>query len=63
MGEEGEKEEEFYMDLGLLMSDPPVRNIKINLLLARNNVCVSYSFVIFGVGRQNDGRKPQNLRH
>ena len=51
------------MDLGFLMSDPPVRNIKINLLLARNNVCVSYSFVIFDVGRQNDGRKPQNLRH
>jgi hypothetical protein len=45
------------MDLGFLMSDPPVRGIKINLLLARINICVSYSLVIFGVDRQHDGEK------
>ena len=51
------------MDLSLLMSDSPEGNTQINLLLARINIFVSYSLVIFGVGRQNDGRKPQNLRH
>jgi len=51
------------MDLGLLMSDQPVRHIKINLLLVRNNVCVSYSLVIFGAGRQHDGKKAANLQH
>ena len=45
------------MDLGFLMSDPPVRGIKINLFLARINIFVSYSLVIFGVDQQHDGEK------
>ena len=48
------------MDLGLLMSDQPVRHIEIYLLLARNNVCVSYSLVIFGVGLEH-GRKKDRI--
>ena len=51
------------LDADFLMSDPPVRNIKINLFLTRINVFVSYSLVISGVGRQHDGEKTAILRH
>ena len=56
----GRSSPQFYMDLGLLMSDQPVRHIEIYLLLARNNVCVSYSLVIFGVGLEH-GRKKDRI--
>ncbi len=56
----GRSSPQFWMDLGLLMSDQPVRHIKIYLLLARNNVCVSYSLVIFGVGLEH-GRKKDRI--
>ncbi len=45
------------MVLPLLMSKPPVRNIKINLFLTRINICVSYILVIFGVSLQHDREK------
>jgi hypothetical protein len=44
------------MDLGLLMSDSPERNTKINLFHARINIFVSYNLVIFIAGRQHEGR-------
>jgi hypothetical protein len=55
----GEREG-FHGFLGFLMSDPPVRDIKIYLFLTRINVFVSYSLVISGVGRQHDGEKPRS---
>ncbi len=51
------------MDLSLLMSDSPERDTQINLFLARINIFVSYSLVIFIVGRQHDGKKNSHLWH
>ena len=45
------------MDLSILMSDSPERDTQINLFLARIYIFVSYSLVIFIVGRQHDGKK------
>ena len=39
------------------MSDSPERNTEIKLFLTRINILVSYSVVIFSVGRQLDGQK------
>jgi hypothetical protein len=48
------------IDLGILKSDSPVRNIEFNRFLTRINVCASYSLVIFRVGLQHDRQKTES---